>query len=126
MARKRKRAAAFERAREFKLRIPEDVAKRIEKKALAEGRPQNRVIINELAAIPYLETLKSFAEQVEDMKVVIARHGAAIAWHDLSGELVGAVDALLGAEGGEERAAKERLRVVRSAMQLHERSKKKP
>jgi hypothetical protein len=94
----------------------------IDAKARENGWPLNRAIINLLASIPTLEAVEELANQVEDMKITLARHGAAIVWHDLSGELLAAVDALLAAEGGEERAAKERLRVVRTAMQFHQRS----
>jgi hypothetical protein len=108
--------------RDYKVRLPEDVADRIAKKAATEQRPQNRIIINELASVPYLEQRSTFEELIQDMKITLARHGAAIVWHDLSTELLAAVDALLAAEGGEERAAKERLRVIRTAMVLHQRS----
>jgi hypothetical protein len=74
---------------------PQDIAARIEAKAQAEGRPQNRVVINELAAIPYLERVGKLDELVRDMEVVLARHGARIAWHDLADELLQAVDAVL-------------------------------
>ena len=76
-------------------------------------------VLNELASIPYMETLKCFAEQVEDMKVVLARHDAAIAWHTMGTELFAAIDAILSAEGGDLQAAIERLRAIRTGMQLH-------
>ena len=84
------------------------------------------MIINELASIPYMETLKCFAEQVEDMKVVLARHDAAIAWHTMGTELFAAIDAILSAEGSDLQAAIERLRAIRTGMQLHEKRKMVP
>ena len=83
-------------------------------------------VLNELASIPYMETLKCFAEQVEDMKVVLARHDAAIAWHTMGTELFAAIDAILSAEGGDLQAAIERLRAIRTGMQLHEKRKMVP
>jgi hypothetical protein len=110
--------------REYKIRIPEDVAKRIEAKARGEGRPQNRVIINELAQTPHLEQFRDLASLVGELKVVLARYGARISWHDLSDELLGAVDALLAAEGGALHGAVDRLAAVRGAMRIQSHQEK--
>lgn len=112
---RRKREKANER-RYYKISLPEDIAQRIEAKAKAEGRPQNRVIINELAAFPDLETVGKLAEHVRDMETVLARYSSQQTSHDLSNQLLAAVDALLKADGGVLQAAVEKVRVVRNAM----------
>jgi hypothetical protein len=110
----------------IKLRLPVDVRNMIDAMAAANGWTLQRTIVNLLGSVSHLKQVSTLAEQIEDMKITLARHGAAIVWHDLSGELLEAVDALLAADGGEERAAKERLRVVRTAMQIHQRSTRRP
>ena len=125
MAPRRKHAIAPPSGREFKLRIPEDVASRIEAKAKTEGRPQNRVIINELAATPYLERAGDLAALIEDMKITLARQGARIVWHDLSDELLNAVDAALEAQGSALLAAMDKIRVIRAGMLIHTEGKRK-
>jgi hypothetical protein len=121
---RRKREKPNER-RYYKVALPEDVAERIEAKAKAEGRPQNRIIINELAAFPDLETFKELAEQVSDMKTVLARYGARITSLDVSDALLVAVDAVLTAEGGALSAAVEKLRLARDGMLAVERATKR-
>jgi hypothetical protein len=102
--------------REFKLRLPPDVSQRIEAKAKAEGRPQNRVIINELANIPYLEGRRDFEDAVEDMKIVLARYSTRIVVADLSDDLLRTLHEVLKADEmnniGELRARLQRLRVL--------------
>ena len=127
MARRSKKRApvAYEQAREFKLRLPPDISKRIEAKAKAEGRPQNRVIINELASIPHLEKLREFGECVDDMKVVLARYGSRITLAELSEPLLQAVDAVLtAANDGELQQRLDALRVLRADMLKKERTSK--
>jgi hypothetical protein len=102
--------------REYKIRLPEDVAQRIEAKAKVEGRPQNRIIINELASVPDLEETRKLATLVGHMEVVIARYAAQITSHELSDRLLSAVDVVLNAQGGALTAAIEKLRVVRAEM----------
>ena len=126
MARRRKSSTTTpNQGREYKIRLPEDIAQRIETKAKDEQRPQNRVIINELAAFPDLEKVRKLGEQVRGIEVIMARYGARIAWHDLSEELLTAVDAVLEARGGEQQAALDRLRVVRAGMLIHIRTAEK-
>jgi predicted DNA-binding protein len=112
-------------SREYKIRLPEDVAQRIEAKAKAEGRPQNRVIINELARFPDIEPQATLAERVRDLEVVLAHYGSRITWLDLSENLLNAVDALLAAEGGPVSAAIDKLRVARAGMLAHQRADKR-
>jgi hypothetical protein len=116
MASARKNPAAAPRpGREYKLRLPDDVAERIAKKAEAEGRPQNRVIINELALVPYLEQFRNLADQIRNMEIILARHGARIEWHDLQDDLLAAVDAVLSTSANAP-AALDNLRAVRAVM----------
>jgi len=102
-------------SREYKIRLSEDVAQRIEAKAKAEGRPQNRIIVNELESFPVQGT-RGLEELRGDFEVLLARYSARISWLDLSDELLNAVDAVLKTEGGAREAAIDKLRVVRSAM----------
>jgi hypothetical protein len=100
--------------RDYKIRLPEDVAERIEAKAKEKGWPQNRTIINELAEFPNMEPVSKLGEQVRELDVIIAQYGARITWHDLSDDLLKAVDAILKTKL--EGAEIDKLRVVRSAM----------
>ena len=119
MAPPRKKSSPPPQGREYKIRLPEDIAQRIEAKAKDEQRPQNRIIINELARFPDLEKTGKLAELVRDMEVVIARYAAQITAHDLTDELLGAVDAVLATQGGALPAAIEKLRLVRTGMLRH-------
>jgi hypothetical protein len=125
MAPPRKKQPTPGQGREYKIRLPEDVAQRIEAKAKVEGRPQNRIIINELASVPDLEQTHKLAALVEHMEVVIARYAAQITSHDLSDRLLSAVDAVLNAQGGALTAAIEKLRVVRAGLLAHDQTRPK-
>ena len=125
MAPPRKKQPAPGQGREYKIRLPEDIAQRIEAKAKVEGRPQNRIIINELAKFPDLEKTDKLAELVRYMEVVIARYAAQQTAADLSKQLLSAVDAVLNAQGGALTAAVEKLRVVRVGMLAHDQTRSK-
>ena len=125
MAPPRKKSPPPGQGREYKIRLPEDIAQRIEAKAKDEQRPQNRIIINELAAFPDLEQTRNLAMLVRDMEVVVARYAAQITTHDLADALLKAVDAVLAAQGGALPAAIEKLRVVRTGMLAHDRTQSK-
>ena len=127
MPRSRKHATvAPTPAREYKVRLPSDIADRIEAKAKAEGRPQNRIVINELASVPDLEKYRDLASLVADMEVVLARYSARITGLDLSDQLLSAVAAVLEADGGGAlQAAVDKLRVVRAGMLAHDRTQAK-
>ena len=115
---RREKAAtpAFEMAREYKLRLPPDLSRWVAQRAADSGHPQNRVIIDGLASLDYLEKLRDIGELYEDMKVWNARQSARVSWLDLSHELLDAVDTVLKAEGLAREAAIDKLRVVRSVM----------
>jgi hypothetical protein len=125
MALPRKKQPTPGQGREYKIRLPEDVAQRIEAKAKVEGRPQNRIIINELASVPDLEQTAKLAVLVGHMEVIVARYAAQITSHDLSKRLLSAVDAVLNAQGGALTAAVENLRVVRVGMLAHDQARPK-
>jgi len=125
MAPPRKKPPSPGQGREYKIRLPEDVAQRVEAKAKVEGRPQNRIIINELASVPDLEQTHKLAALVGDMEVVVARYAAQITTHDLSDALLNAVDVVLGAQGGALPQAIERLRVARAGMLTHDQTHSK-
>jgi hypothetical protein len=122
MAPPRRKQPAPGQGREYKIRLPEDVAQRIENKAKAEQRPQNRVIINELAAIPALEETRKQASLNRDMEIVVARYAARVTSIDLSEQLLSAVDSVINAQGSALAAAVEKLRVVRAGMLAHDRT----
>ena len=113
----RRPQTASARSREFKLRLPEDVADRIEAKAKAEGRPQNRIIINELAAYPDLEKIGELREHVANLEALLLKYSVRLTWQELSDELLGAVDAVIKTQGSAQQVAIDKLRAVRNAMQ---------
>jgi hypothetical protein len=115
----RRKSAVLGRGREFKIRLPEDITRRIEAKANVEQRPQNRIIINELASFPELEKTRRLASLIGDMEVVLARYAAQITLHDLSDALLKAIDTVLAAQGAALPTAIERLRVARAGMLAH-------
>jgi hypothetical protein len=124
MAPRRKHVIAPSSGREFKLRIPQDISARIEAKAKAEGRPQNRIVINELAEYPRLKQIADLGELIHDMENILLRQGARVTAADLSDELLARVDAVLGAEGNAVAPALDRLRITRNAMRAGEMRKK--
>jgi hypothetical protein len=125
MAPPRRKQLTSREYRDYKIRLPEDVAARVEHDAKAEDRPMNRIIINDLAAIPYLKTVAKFDERVRDMETLLAKYGGRITDLDIGEQLLDAVDAVLKAEGGTVQAGIEKLRVVRTAMLVHERTAEK-
>lgn len=99
------------------LRLPDDVFERLEAKAKSEGRPINRMVIDELSRIPILEAQTQLAKIVRTMENVLARYGARIVTADLETQLLRALDRALAAESaGQLQAQLDALRVLRSAM----------
>ena len=79
MAPQKKRAATSPgKTRMFKLRLPEDIALRIEQKAKAEGRPLARTVINELARFPALDQVDKYADRLSDMTPDASRSTARV------------------------------------------------
>jgi hypothetical protein len=127
MARRRRKpsttAAAPDPSHQFKIRLPPDVAQRVAADAAAQQRPMNRVVINDLAAIPHLKESAKLAETGRDLEVVLARYSARITAVDLADDLLNAVDAVLDAQGGALQSALDKLRVVRTGMLIHAKRK---
>jgi hypothetical protein len=115
MAPRRKKTASAQ-AREFKLRLPEDISERIVTKTEQTGWPQNRVIINELAEYPALKEYREQGDQIGAINDIIAHYGARITWLELSEQLLAALDAALDAQGTAQQAALDKVRVLRNAM----------
>ena len=104
------------------LRLPSDVLERIEAKAKREGRPFNRVLINELALFPHLDRQARLGGLVGDMEAVLARYGSRITVTELNEARLHAVDeALAAADDGELQQQLDRLRVIRCTMLVSER-----
>jgi hypothetical protein len=104
------------------LRLPTDVVERIEAKAKGEGRPFNRILVNELALFPHLDRQARLGELVRDMETVLARYGSRITVTELNEALLHAVDEALAAETDAQlQPLLERLRVIRRTMLESER-----
>ena len=69
-ARKKKNRKAA--GREYKLRLPPALSKRIESDAEREGKPQSRIVIEDLESIPYLRSRAHFEDLVKDMEHTLA------------------------------------------------------
>jgi hypothetical protein len=114
---RRPQKTASARVREYKLRLPEDIAARIEAKAKDEARPQNRIIINELAAYPNLEKIGELRQHVADLEAVLLKYSSRLTWQELSDELISTVDELLKTtQGAAQQVALDKLFSVRNAM----------
>jgi hypothetical protein len=125
MAPRRKRAATTKEARDFKIRLPEDIRQRLDLKAEKTGWPLNRIIINELADYPRFEKIGSLSEAAAHFDTLLARYGARITWLELSEQLLDALDAALNAQGTAQQAALDKVRVIRNAMRTHEQAMKR-
>jgi hypothetical protein len=123
MAPPRKRPRTPHEGVEFKLRVPDSIAKKIEARAKQEQRPMNRIVVNWLGEHERLEQFENFAELLRDLDVIVAQYGAEITRHKLTKELLAAVDTVL--EGGAEKQAIDRLRAARITMRRHEESETK-
>jgi hypothetical protein len=122
MAPPRKKRLAPREGHSVHLRLPSDVFTRVEAKAKAEGRPFNRIIINDLAAIPYLEQQAKLGELIGDMEVTLAKYGARITLADLAEALLLAIDEALAAKTDNQLQARlDKVRVLRAEMAKFER-----
>ena len=81
--------------RQIFVRLPEDIAARIDAKAAAQGVPLTRVIINELAHYPFLEMQRGFDKSLNDMKTTLAQYGARLTVTSLSDSILQAVDEII-------------------------------
>ena len=118
----RRRPPETGRTNRMYLRLPTDVVERIEAKAKGEGRPFNRILVDELALFPHLDRQARLGELVRDMESVLARYGSRITMTELNEALLHAVDEALAAETDAELQPQlERLRVIRRTMLESER-----
>src|SRR5262245_55790053 len=85
-ARKRKKKASA--AREYKLRLPPALSERIEKLAATEGKPQSRIIIDDLESIPYLRSRAHFEDLVKDMEYTLSLYSSRVISVVVSEELL--------------------------------------
>jgi hypothetical protein len=125
MAPPRKKRRAPGEGHPVHLRLPTDVFERIETKTKEKGWPFNRVIINELASIPYLEQQAKLGELTRDMEVVLAQYGARIATANLTDELLRTLREMLKADDANNasmlQAKVAKVRVILAAMEKRER-----
>ena len=126
--RKKRATAAADKVREYKVRMPEDVAHWIEERANRDQVPQNRVIINALARYPDLEAHPTFREMMQDNEVILARYSARIIVADLTDDLLGTLREMVKADEadkvGEVRAKVQKVRVILKYLEKHERGSK--
>jgi prophage regulatory protein len=105
------------------LRLPTDVFERVEAKAKDEGRPFNRIIINELAAFPDLDRQAKLGQLIRDLEITLARYDARIIAADLSDEMLRTVREMVKADDannvGALRAKVAKVRVILNAMEKH-------
>ena len=110
------------------VRLPTDVFERIDAKAKDEGRPFNRVIINELAAFPNLDRQAKLEQLIRDMEVIVARYDARTFIADLTDELLRTLREMVKADDannvGALRKGVAKVRVMLAAMEKHERMPK--
>jgi hypothetical protein len=105
-----------------RLRLPDDVFRRLDDKARNAARPFNRTVINELAAFPHFDGLPRLAELVGAIETLLSRFGARLTAIELGDELLRALDAALAARtNGQLQSQLDRLRVLRSLMLESER-----
>ena len=120
MAPPRKKRVAPSQTHPVHLRLPGDVFARLEAKAKASIWPFNRIVINELAAYPRLESDARRGELNDHIETLLARYGSRLTAADLSDALLHAVDRVLAAKSDSElRSAVDKLRVVRREMLKH-------
>jgi hypothetical protein len=67
------RARSTKKDKPVHLRLPPEIFERIRAKAEAEGRPMNRVLINELRQFQELQHLPPLKDQIERMRIILKR-----------------------------------------------------
>ena len=89
---------AYKRGREFKVILPPELSSRIEARAREQGKPQSRVIIEDLSRIPHLEAQTQLHKLVQTMDLVLTHHSSRLVMAELSEQLFRAVDHVLAAQ----------------------------
>lgn len=77
--------------REYKLRLPPALSKRIESDAEREGKPQSRIVIEDLESIPYLRSRAHFEDLVKDMEYTLGLYSARVHTAMVTDNLLNAV-----------------------------------
>jgi hypothetical protein len=84
---------AYKQAREFKVRLPPEISKRIEDEAAKEGCSQSKIIVEDLRDIPDLRSQATALDLVGDMEHMLRRYGARLTYAELTDELLFAIRA---------------------------------
>jgi hypothetical protein len=110
---------ASPRLREYKVRLPADLAARVEARAKAEIRPQNRTLINLVARCFDLEESNTLEENLGHLDNMILKYSARIDWQELTEELLRYIDEALNTKGAAHDVAMDKIRAARNAMLKH-------
>jgi hypothetical protein len=78
-------------AREYKLRLPPALSERIAKDASEQGKPQSRIIIEDLEQIPYLRSVGVFDTLIKDMDYTLSRYSARVMLSDIADDFLNTV-----------------------------------
>jgi hypothetical protein len=117
--------------REYKVRLPFDLAEEIEYESGHSGIPQNRIIVDRLNREKAANDIRTMNDLIEklilaggDLNILIARYGSRMDSIDLGEELPEVIDEVLNAKPAELPAKLDKLRLVRSKMRNIERKKR--
>jgi hypothetical protein len=117
------RVAHFsEQGRDFRLRLPRDLSDEIEKESAVSGIPQNRIIINRLAAFGQNNKAASMDSLLNHLETLLARYGTRLNSVELAEDLARAANEVVNAKAAELPAKVDKLRVILRAMQEMERA----
>jgi hypothetical protein len=123
-----RKSKPVEPGRPVHLRLPTAIFERIEAQAQAEDRPMNRVIVDDLAAIPLLKGQVQLGKLLAAMDKLLTHYGSRLVMADLADQLHRAVDHALAAQAANNQmellARLDGMRVLRTAMLGHERQAK--
>ena len=102
------------------LRLPQDIVERIDAEAKRQGRPFNRIVINELSLVPWWKEQAKLGQLVQNMEVVLAKYGARVDVANIGQELLMAIDDALAAETDSQLQSRlDKVRVLRTSMRKH-------
>lgn len=101
------------------MRLPADLAARVEARAKAEIRPQNRTLINLVARCFDLEESNTLEENLGHLDNMILKYSARIDWQELTEELLRYIDEALNTKGAAHDVAMDKIRAARNAMLKH-------
>jgi len=119
MLRRPNRSPAPPRAREYKVRLPADLADRVEARAKAETWPQNRTVINLLARYFDLENIGTLVEHLGHLDNMILKYSSRIEWQELTEEFLQIANEVVTTKGAAREVAIDKLNAALKAMQKH-------